>query len=46
MVKAHAACMWQRSDVALTLRDLPREDDVFEIEDGEVVIFKLFGGMG
>ena len=33
-------------DVALTLRDLPREDDVFEIEDGEVVIFKLFGGMG
>ncbi len=26
--------------------DLAREDDVFEVEDSEVVIFKLFGGMG
>jgi hypothetical protein len=25
---------------------LPREDDVFEVEDREVVIFKLFGGVG
>ena len=32
--------------VALTLLDLPREDDVLEVEDGKVVIFKLFGGMG
>lgn len=32
--------------VALALRDLPREDDVFEIKDGEVVIFKFLGGMG
>jgi len=31
--------------VALALRDLPREDDVFEIKDGEVVIFKILGGM-
>jgi len=31
--------------VTLTFRDLPREDDVFEIKDGEVVIFKLLGGM-
>ena len=27
--------------VALTFSDLPREDDVFEIKDCEVVIFKL-----
>ena len=27
--------------VSLTLDDLPREDDVFKIEDGEVVIFKF-----
>lgn len=32
--------------VALALRDLPREDDVFEIENGEVVIFKFLGGVG
>ena len=32
--------------VALTFRDLPREDNVFEIKDGEVVIFKLLGGVG
>lgn len=31
--------------VALALRDFPREDDVFEIKDGEVVIFKFLGGM-
>ncbi len=31
--------------VALALNDLPREDDVFEIENREVVIFKFFGGM-
>ncbi|MDP1525233.1 MAG: hypothetical protein Q8M20_05450 [Rhodocyclaceae bacterium] len=30
--------------VALTFRDLSREDDIFEIKDGEVVIFKLLGG--
>ena len=29
--------------VALTLGDSPCEDDVFEIKDGEVVIFKCFG---
>jgi hypothetical protein len=32
--------------VALTFRNLPREDDVFEIKEGEVVIFKLLGGVG
>jgi len=32
--------------VALALRDLLREDDTFEIKDGEVVIFKLLGGVG
>jgi hypothetical protein len=32
-------------DVTLTLRDLPREDDVLEVEDGEVVIFQLFSGV-
>jgi len=32
--------------VALALRDLPREDDVLEVEDREVVIFKFFGGVG
>jgi len=31
--------------VALALRDLPRKDDIFEIKDGEVVIFKLLGSM-
>ena len=29
--------------IALAFDDLAREDDVFEIEDREVVIFKLFG---
>ena len=32
--------------VALALSDCPREDDIFKIEDGEVVIFKFFGGVG
>ncbi len=31
--------------VALALEDVAGEDDVFEIEDGEVFIFKLFGCM-
>lgn len=31
--------------VALVLDDLAREDDVFEIEDREVVIFKLIGSV-
>lgn len=30
-----------RSDVALAFGDLPGEDDVFEVEDREAVIFKL-----
>ena len=29
--------------VALTLNNLARKDDVFEVEDSEVVIVKLFG---
>ena len=32
--------------IALTLSDLSREDDVFEVKDREVVIFKLICGMG
>ena len=32
--------------VSLTLDDLPRKDDVFKIEDGEVVIFKFVCGVG
>ena len=32
--------------IALPLDDLAREDDVFEIKDGEVVIFKFVRGMG
>lgn len=32
--------------VALALDDLPREDDVLEIEDGEIVIVKFVRGMG
>ena len=32
--------------VALALEDLAREEDVFEIEDGEVFIFKFFGCVG
>ena len=32
--------------VALALDDLPREDDVFEVKDGEVVIFKFIRCMG
>jgi hypothetical protein len=32
--------------VSLTLDDLPREDDVFKIEDGELVIFKFVCGVG
>ena len=31
--------------VALALRDLPREDDAFEIKDGEVVIFKFLSSV-
>ena len=32
-----------RPAVLLALDDAAREDDVFEIEDGEIVIFQLFG---
>ena len=32
--------------ITLPLDDLPREDDVFEIKDGEVVIFKFIRSMG
>ncbi len=32
--------------ITLALDDLAREDDVFEIKDGEVVIFKFVRGMG
>lgn len=32
--------------VSLTLDDLPGKDDVFKIEDGEVVIFKFVCGVG
>ena len=32
--------------VALALDDLPREDDVFKVEDGEVVIFKFVRSVG
>jgi hypothetical protein len=32
--------------IALALDDLAREDDVFEIKDGEVVIFKFVRGAG
>jgi hypothetical protein len=32
--------------VALTLDDLPGEDDVLKIEDREVVIFELVGSVG
>ena len=32
--------------VALTLTDLPREDDVFEIEDGKVVIVQFLCRVG
>lgn len=32
--------------VALAFRDFPREDDVLEIKDGEVVIVKFLGGVG
>ena len=35
-----------RLSVALAGNDLPREDDVFEVEDSEVVIIKLFGCVG
>jgi len=31
--------------VPLARGDLPREDDVFEINDGEIVIFKLLCGV-
>ena len=37
---------FSRLGVALALDDFAREDDVFEIKDVEVVIFKLFGCMG
>ena len=32
--------------ITLALDDLAREDDVFEIKDGEVVIFKFVCGVG
>ena len=32
--------------IALALDDLAREEDVFEVEDGEVVIFKFVRGVG
>ena len=32
--------------VSLTFDNLPRKDDVFKIEDGEVVIFKFVRSMG
>lgn len=35
-----------RAAVALVLDDFAREDDVFEVEDGEVVIFKFVRGVG
>ena len=35
-----------RSRIPLPGCDLAREDDVFKVEDSEVVIFKLFGGVG
>lgn len=34
-----------RPGVALTLDDFAREDDAFEIEDVEVVIFKFLSGV-
>ena len=37
---------FSRCTVSLTLDDLAREDDVFKIEDGEVVIVKFVRGMG
>ena len=35
-----------RLGVALAFDDFARKDDIFEIEDVEVVIFKFFGCMG
>ena len=32
--------------IALPVADLPCKDDVFKIEDSELVIFKLFSGVG
>ena len=32
--------------VALALDELPRENDIFEVEDGEVVVFKFVRGVG
>ena len=32
--------------ITLTFCDLSREDDVFEVKDREVVIFKLFRSVG
>ena len=37
---------FSRLGVALAFDDFAREDDVFEIEDVEVVIFKFFGCVG
>lgn len=34
-----------RLEIALTLDDFADEEDVFEIEDREVVIIKFFGGV-
>ena len=35
-----------RLSVTLPVDNLPDEDDVFEIEDAEAVIFKFFGCVG
>ena len=43
---ADNALDFARLDVALAPGDLPREDDVFEIEDGEVVIVKFLSRVG
>ena len=37
---------FSRLGVVLAFNDFAREDDIFEIEDVEVVIFKFFGCMG
>ena len=43
---ADNALDFARSGVALALGDLPREDDVFEIKDAEVVIVKFLSRVG
>ena len=34
-----------RAAISLPLGDLSREEDTFEVEDREIVIFQLFGGV-